>query len=125
MEKKNLNLEKQISNLKKEVNGLEGKMHIISSSLEDPAKLACDFFEYFQKVKLWCLDVDSDEERNLLKEKIEWLQLEYETVIYRTARMLTFEEIKDALEHPYKDFECLVLADILYEKINDMLNGKK
>lgn len=123
MDKKNL--EEQISNIQKEVKAVEGKMHIISILFEDPAKAACDFWEYIQKLKLLLLEADSDDEINLLKEKIEGLQWEYETVVYRAARMLTFEEIKNALEYPYKDFECLVLDDIMSEKINDMQNGKK
>lgn len=125
MEKKNLNLKKQISNLKKEVMAVEGKVHPIGILFEDPAILACDFWEHIQKLKLLLLEVDSDEERNNLKEEIERKQWEYETIIYRVARMLTFEEIKNALENPYKDFECIVLDDIMYEKINDMQNGKK
>ncbi len=125
MEKKNLSLKKQISNLKKEVKAVEGKVHLISILFEDPAKPACDFWEHIQKLKLLLLEVDSDEERNLLKEEIERKQWEYETIVYRVARMLTFEEIKNALEHPYKDFECFVLDDIMSEKINDMQNGKK
>ena len=125
MEKKNLNLKKQISNLKKEVMAVEGKVHPIGILFEDHAILACDFWEHIQKLKLLLLEVDSDEERNNLKEEIERKQWEYETIIYRVARMLTFEEIKNALENPYKDFECIVLDDIMYEKINDMQNGKK
>ncbi len=119
------NFKKQICDIQKEVKAAEGKMHIISILFEDPAKAACDFWEYIQKLKLLLLEADSDDEINLLKEKIERLQWEYETVAYRAARMLTFEEIKEALEHPYKDFECIVLEDIMYEKINDMQNGKK
>ena len=125
MEKKNLNLEKQISNLKKEVNGLEGKMNKSSTWSEDPVKPACDFWGYIQKLKLLLLEADSDEERELMNKKIEKRQWEYEVIVNRVARMLTFEEIKDAIEHPYKDFECIVLEDIMYEKINDMQNGKK
>ena len=71
---------------------------------EDPAKAACDFWEYIQKLKLLLLEADSDDEIKLLKEKIERLQWKYETVVYRAARMLTFEEIEDALKNPYKDF---------------------
>lgn len=123
MDKKNL--KKQISNLTKEVMVVEGKVHPIGILFEDPAILACDFWEHIQKLKLLLLEVDSDEERNNLKEEIERKQWEYETIIYRVARMLTFEEIKNALENPYKDFECIVLDDIMYEKINDMQNGKK
>lgn len=123
MDKKNL--EEQMSNIQKEVKAVEAKVHIISILFEDPAKPACDFWEHIQKLKLLLLEVDSDEVRNLLKEEIERKQGEYETIIYRVARMLTFEEIKDALKNPYKDFECFVLADILYEKINDIQNGKK
>lgn len=125
MEKKNLNLEEQIGKIQKKVNDLEGKMNKIHFVCEDPARAACIFFKALKELEFLLPEIDSDEERELVNKKIEKKRWEYETVIYRAARMLTFEEIKEALENPYMDFECFVLEDILHEKINDMQNGKK